>query len=466
MWFKKLFFSFILSILFFSCSEDTENFFPRNLKDYIEVNKNRELATVTAFAANTSGNVGVCSIFYYPEEGATDIRYYETENITVNENDFSNYRRQSFTSSDAFGSAIKHFVRQGTTEAWCLVTYKTNGKLHISNPIKLKNNTAPTEYTSKVSITYPETLQPVFTWTDVIVTNNERYLQVILDAENNLISGTFTNDTYFKFYDETNVIEPKIASNTSKKLVADNVYSFTVLGIDKDNWVSLRIDEDFIPRNLSEYIAVNPQKEQQNMFAFAATANNNKEVTYIYYQPADGVFDFRYYETENTSVDQTDFSNYRRKNISSTAVFDGAFRRFTHNSSKEVWCLITYTSEDKIYISKPIRTKNLFRQTEWLTEVTIEYPETLKPKFTWQDGVYAENDIYLQIISLDDDTVLSATITKEKQFQYYNDTNVLDEIHTVTPPSMAIDQENKFFLFGISKDYWVNLILQKTFIVE
>jgi hypothetical protein len=76
----------------FSCSEDNDITTPRNLAEYIAANSNRELDNVIACAANADGNSSLSYIFYYPIEGATDIRYYEADRLNVDENDFSNYK--------------------------------------------------------------------------------------------------------------------------------------------------------------------------------------------------------------------------------------------------------------------------------------------------------------------------------------------------------------------------------------
>jgi hypothetical protein len=248
--------------------------------------------------------------------------------------------------------------------------------------------------------------------------------------------------------------------------VEDEVYNFTMLGIGADNWVHIIIEEQFVPRDLEEYIALNLEKEREGLFAFAGNANGNKNTTYIYFYPVEGAFNYRYYETENAEVNPSDFSNYKRRSLTDTPQFAGKFRRFSNPSSDEVWCLVTYITAGKLHISEPIRTKNNTRETEWTTEVDIDYTETLKPKFTWTDGTFIENETYFQVFTQSDDTFLSGTFTAEKTFQYYTDSNVILEIHTETPPSLVIDDTYAFYVFGLSVDNWLNLVIQKSFIAE
>tara|TARA_B110000240_G_scaffold189442_1_gene229436 strand:- start:190 stop:909 length:720 start_codon:yes stop_codon:yes gene_type:complete len=239
-----------------------------------------------------------------------------------------------------------------------------------------------------------------------------------------------------------------------------------MFALSDDNWVNLIIREQFIPRNLEEYVVVNTDKSIDTALAFGGSANGDKEETYIYFYPVEGAFNYRYYETENTSVDPTDFSNYKRRNLIDTPQFGGKFRRFSHTSSDAVWGLVTYITAGKLHISEPIKTKNNSRQTEWTTEVDIAYPETLKPEFIWTDGTFAENETYFQVFTQSDDTFLSGTFTLEKKFQYYNEANITRKIPADTPPDLVLDADYKFFLFGLSADNWINLVIQKTFIAQ
>ena len=77
-----------------------------------------------------------------------------------------------------------------------------------------------------------------------------------------------------------------------------------------------------------------------------------------------------------------------------------------------------------------------------------------------------ESEQYFQVFTQNDDVFLSGTFTTETTFQYYNETNVVRKIHTDTPPSLVIDDTYKFYLYGLSADNWVNLVIQKSFIAE
>jgi hypothetical protein len=458
-----LFFSF--SILFFSCSEDSDITTPRNLEAYVESISNKELGEVTAFAASTSESISY--IFYYPEEGATDIRYYEADSLNVDETDFSKYRRKELTITDVFGGKLERFSRSDTEDNWCLVTYMLDGKLYKSDPIRLKIESSLTGWTDVATIEYPETLTPNFTWSDFSITDNAIYFEAIsATADDEFISGTFTYDKVFNYFDASNVVQNINVPETPDSLEEDTEYLFTMMGISDDNWVNLVIQKTFILRNLQEYLDDNSDKTIKTGTAFAASSSGSESLSYIYYYPLVGFSEMRYYEMEDTSLDENDFSNYRRKDLTDAAAFGGKLRRFSRTDDEESWGIVTFVVDEVLYKSDPIKIKIETKPTEWLTEVLIEYPETLKPKFTWTDGTYLENTSYFQVITDSESSFLSGTFTTEKTFQYNNTSNVTSTINLETPETLIFDDEYKFTLMGISDDNWVNLVIQESFIVE
>ena len=464
---KNLLIIILVSLFFFSCTEDNDITVPRNLQEYIAATSNNDLGNVIACAASANGNTSLSYIFYYPEAGATDIRYYEADNLEIDNQDFSKYRRINLAVTNVFGRKLQRFSRPGDTENWCLVTYMLNGKLHKSNPIRLKNETKPTSWTNEVTIKFPETLKPTFTWSDFGETDNAIYFEVISEKEDDtFVYGTYTLDKTFTFFDTTNVVNNINVPLTPDNLVEDKEYLFTMMAVSEDNWVNTVIEEAFIPRNLQEYLDVSSTKTIETATAFGASSSGSTNLSYIYYNPLDGASDLRYYETDNLDVDKTDLSNYRRKKITDEAAFGGALRRYSRTGTKESWSIVTFVIGNKLYKSDPIQIKIKNRPTEWVTDITIETSERLMPKFTWLDGKFVENVRYLQVITDNDNKFLSGTFTEEKTFQYYVDANVIDKINLETPADLIFDAEYKITVMGLSADNWVNLVIQKTFTVE
>ncbi|SDS35698.1 hypothetical protein SAMN05216503_2800 [Polaribacter sp. KT25b] len=464
---KKICFLLLLafSMFFFSCSEDSDITTPRNLEAYVASISNKELGEVTAFAASTGESNSY--IYYYPEEGATDIRYYEADSLNIDETDFSKYRRKELTITDVFGGKLESFSRSDSEDNWCLVTYMLDGKLHKSDPIHLKNETSLTGWTDVATIKYPETLTPNFTWSDFGISGNTIYFEAISRTEDDeFISGTFTYDKVFNYFDSSNIVKNINVPETPDDLEEDTEYLFTMMAISDDNWVNLVIQKTFMLKNLQEYLDDNSEKTIETGTAFAASSSSSESLSYIYYYPLLGFSEMRYYETESLTVDENDFSNYRRKDLTDAAAFGGKLRRFSRTDDEESWGIVTFVVDEVLYKSNPIKIKNVTKPTEWFTDVTIEYPESLNPKFTWLDGTYLDSSTYFQVITDSESSFLSGTFTTEKTFQYNNNSNVTSTINLETPETLILDDEYKFTLMGISDDNWVNLVIQESFIVE
>lgn len=236
----------LLSILLFiSCSEDDSIATPKNLQEYITINENKILDEVIACAASKNETIDVSYIFYYPISGATNIQYFETETSDVNKDDFDLYLPVNLEKEDVFNGYLQRFIRNDATESWCIVTYETNGKVHVSNPIKLKNASKPTAWVNEVTINTATSLMPQFLWEDGSVTENEIYFQVISNSENDLLSGTYTYDKWFQFYKLDNVVL-NINEDATPILNESQEYNFTMMGVSIDNWVNLVIQKTFI----------------------------------------------------------------------------------------------------------------------------------------------------------------------------------------------------------------------------
>ncbi len=242
---KKVSVLWLLVLLFGACSQDNDTTVPRNLQEYVDVNATLSSAEVIACAASDKTLTSTSLIFYYPIDGASDIRYYETDSVQQDETNLSLYKRKMLPKQSVFGGHLEKFIRTGNKETWCLVTYKTLGKLHKSNPIRLKNFTKPTEWKDTVRVSYPQTLQPKFSWDDGSIAENDIYFQAITDADDNFLSGTYTTDKWFQFYHLDNVIL-NITTATPPSLILDNEYNFTVMGVSTDHWVNLVLEKTFI----------------------------------------------------------------------------------------------------------------------------------------------------------------------------------------------------------------------------
>ncbi len=239
----------IITLLFFSCQKN-EELQENILADYIELNNTLEQADLIACAGGKEdGLFGVASeptsVFFYPIEGATDFRYFEAENI-ADSLDFSKYVAKDLSSEPIFNGYLWKFNNVPFAgERMGVVTYKTPGKFHTCTPIRQKTTIKPTEVNPNLGEILTNGTTPTFTWEDGLIKESVIYFQVISDEDDNLISGTYTFEKQFTFYDLENVVL-NITDTTSLPVLAPNKdYTFTMMGVSEDNWVNLLIQKEF-----------------------------------------------------------------------------------------------------------------------------------------------------------------------------------------------------------------------------
>ncbi|WP_273568163.1 hypothetical protein [Maribacter halichondriae] len=230
---KGLFFLMTI-VLFTGCSTDKVQ-----LEGTLEsVLESTEIVVENVIACAASNeNDSQVSVFFYPRDGASNFKYFETESAEVDENDFSSYSELEIPSKDIFNGYLKKFEVAVSEEKWVIVTFEEDGKTHLSNPIRLKQITKPTEYLPQNITVDASSENPDFSWVDGTYDDTKIYFQVISDPQQNLISGTYTFDRMFRFYELDNVVL-NITRGTPPALKMNLSYAFTLMGVSEDNWVN------------------------------------------------------------------------------------------------------------------------------------------------------------------------------------------------------------------------------------
>lgn len=241
---------FTTIILFaFSCKK-LEYIDTNTLAYYINENCEKPRDFLIACAAgspiglNNSGDYH-SFMFFYPITGATDFKYFEAENISDSLN-YNKYIEKSLPLENVFNGYLKRFVLEPFAgERMGIVTYVANGTLHVCDPVRIKTNTKPSEVNPNLVSINENGINPEFTWQDGQIDENVIYFQVVSDTLGNLISGTYTYDTNFTFYDLSNVVLNIRDVNPAPSLQSNSRYHFTMMGVSEDNWVNLIIEKDF-----------------------------------------------------------------------------------------------------------------------------------------------------------------------------------------------------------------------------
>lgn len=231
-------------MLVLSCSEDNDDTINSTLQDYVTT-LNFETGAVIACAASDVLNEEILT-FYYPQPGAVRTRFYQTETINVDENDYSNYT-QKFINSDAiFNGSLRRFSQISTTDYWIIITFEMDGEIKISNPIRTKKTTKATLWDDIITVNQTQSQMPIFSWTDNSAEDNAIYFQVITDNQNNLLSGTYTFQNQFQYYNLNNVVL-NITLDEPPTLNIGATYNITLMDVSLDNWVNIvTLNKSFI----------------------------------------------------------------------------------------------------------------------------------------------------------------------------------------------------------------------------
>jgi hypothetical protein len=220
--------------LLVSCSTNELN--EENTLNAFIGNKEVVLDNVISCAASNKDD-NLVSVFLFPREAATNIQYFETTNDKVDKNNFDNYFMYNYPLFDVFNGYLKKFEVESLEDKWVIISFEEDGKQHLSNPIHIKLKSKPTEYLPQNVVVDASSDMPMFTWQDGLYDDTKIYFQVVSDSGHNLLSGTYTFDKMYTYYQLDNVVL-NITANTPPVLSEDEPYEFTLMGVSEDNWVN------------------------------------------------------------------------------------------------------------------------------------------------------------------------------------------------------------------------------------
>ncbi|MGE0567101.1 MAG: hypothetical protein AB7O73_04070 [Bacteroidia bacterium] len=243
--------SVLLITILAGCKKDSA--VPGTLEGYISQNSDFTISS-ELIACAMGGQKGFMedkayptSVFFYPIPGACEFRYFESETIDISITEYSKFNEKKLQDEPVFNGYLWRFKNRDTKkDVWGIVTYKVGNVLHICRAIHIKLNSKPSQYAPELVNVSSVGIEPLFTWEDGSVKENAIYFQVISDTLGNLISGTYTYDKYFKFYDTTNVVLNIHNVDPAPLLNSNTKYNFTLMGVSYDNWVNLVSQNEFV----------------------------------------------------------------------------------------------------------------------------------------------------------------------------------------------------------------------------
>ena len=243
----------LIAISFLKCAKDEEELEEYSqLEFYIEQKKSLTRDILIGCAAGSKALIladtaPTLSIFFYAVDSAKDFRCFQSKTANTDPNDFSTYSSFYAPKEELFNGRMKRFVLPNDTlERWVVLTYLSPGKLHVSDPIRIKTISSPTYHIETLLTIEPNGVNPKFNWEKEQEPNNIIYFEIVSDSLANMLSGTYTNDKYWTFYDLSNVVLNVTPSNQTPVLSPQTKYGFTLMGVSEDNWVHTVAMQEFI----------------------------------------------------------------------------------------------------------------------------------------------------------------------------------------------------------------------------
>ncbi|MGD1944927.1 MAG: hypothetical protein ACFB0A_01360 [Croceivirga sp.] len=240
-------------------------------------------------------------------------------------------------------------------------------------------------------------------------------------------------------------------------------FGMLLTGCSKDNTNS---SENSSEDTLARFIT-GKEISESSVIACAGSALDPSQVN-VYFYPRPGATDIRYFETQNSAADPNNFENYVALQPPMEGLFNGFLQFFRISPPNEKWVIITFEENGIVNISNPIRVKHLSQATEYAPEnmSVSNTPGETMPQFNWMDGTFEDSVIYFQVVSTKEGTVLSATYTVERIFQYYVLDNVVLNITEAEPPNLELGVDYNVTLLSVTEDNWVNLFSEIPFRLE
>ncbi|WP_299520180.1 hypothetical protein [Winogradskyella sp.] len=235
----------IITLLLASCSSnDTDNSEADNsLSSYIE-GKTFETGAVIACSGNDVVNPNNVEVYFFPESGSDNFKLFQTNSSNLDPNNYTNYNELEITDEPFFNGFLRKFVGFFDSERWIIVSYELDNEIKLSNPIRIKQLMQPTLFSDLITVNQEQSQMPMFSWAINSEVDNAIFFQVVSTVDNDLISGTYTFENQFQYYNTSNVVL-NITDGTPPNLILGQTYKFTVMDVSEDNWVNQLFISEF-----------------------------------------------------------------------------------------------------------------------------------------------------------------------------------------------------------------------------
>lgn len=220
--------------------------------------------------------------------------------------------------------------------------------------------------------------------------------------------------------------------------------------------------------DLEDYIRV--QTDERDILIACATGESEHRIgtpvfpVQVFFYPIEGAADYRLFVSGDTNINENDYSQYSEVQYQVDSVFAGKLRRFNCPDMEGKWAIVTYNSPGKYHVSDPIKIKHSYSSTYYIDSLVNINENGVNPEFNWATENEPNNIIYFEVVTDTNNVVVSATYTYDKFWTFYDLSNVVLNVHDVTPtPTLLPNNTYNFTLMGVSEDNWVHTVAMKQF---
>lgn len=187
------------------------------------------------------------NVFFYPELETHTIKYYETADDNGDPDDLSLYSEVEAEHVPIFNGFLRRFPRPAPqNDVYSRVSFINGDTLWYSKAIKMKINEQPSEFLPELcEVDLSITGEPIFTWEEGTVGENVIFFHAITTEQGDALSGTYTEEQRFQYYNLDNVVFNVTRTGQPQPLEVDSTYYMTLMGVSSDNWVNLFTEKRF-----------------------------------------------------------------------------------------------------------------------------------------------------------------------------------------------------------------------------
>lgn len=184
-------------------------------------------------------------IHFLHEGGASNYRFFETEDIDVDPMDYSAYKEVKGAPTEGIFNGFMQVLKlKESHDRWGILTYSLGDSLRLSSPVEIKAIDRETQTLGNFLEIDEDGDTPTFSWSDGSFQESDYFVFVLTNEAGEAISSGRLNEKAWTFYNASALAENLLAS-PEPLLELEKAYSFTVFGVTASGWMNIMVTKSF-----------------------------------------------------------------------------------------------------------------------------------------------------------------------------------------------------------------------------